>query len=218
MPLDATTEADGSRTYATPDGVFPSVTTILRATRDDAGLDAWRDRVGEEEADRVRDEGIARGNFIHLAKEAWAKGEAPQVTGAWLPWWDSLEGIRTDLAPFLPAYAIEATVWHPGLRYAGTLDLAALFRGHHCVIDWKTSSKPKRREYCRDYELQVAAYVVAAQRCIELPAGVVIDSGLVAIAHPQGQAQEICMGPIDVMEAFEEFEERVALFYEMEAA
>jgi hypothetical protein len=210
MPRDPST----ARFYETPAGRFPSVTTILQATRDTTGLDAWRERVGDAEADRIRDAAIFRGNLLDEAMGEWlADLRVPSESDPVRPWWDSLAGIREDLAPFLPAYAIQHVVYHPGLRYAGTLDAACLFRSHHCVIDWKSADKPKPREYARDYELQVAAYAVAAQRCLTLPAGVEIDGGLVAIAIPGRTAQEICMGPSEILDAFAEFTERCERFW-----
>lgn len=225
MPLDlaavhCATSDGAARHYTTPIGPLPSVTTILDATKrpeDRAGLDAWRQRVGHEEAERIRQESAARGSLLHAAMEAWTAGRAqPHEADPIRPWWDSLATIRLDMAPFLPAHACEAAVYHPELRYAGTLDLAALFRGHHVIVDWKTADRPKRREWCRDYELQVAAYVVAAQRSLRLDRGVVLDSGLVAIALPDRPAQEICMDSLCVADAFEEFEERCAAFWRLQ--
>lgn len=41
------------RVYDVPAGLFPSVTTVLKATANMSGIDAWRAKVGEEEADRI---------------------------------------------------------------------------------------------------------------------------------------------------------------------
>jgi len=38
------------RTYHTPDGSYPSITTILGKTSDHTWLQKWIERVGEEEA------------------------------------------------------------------------------------------------------------------------------------------------------------------------
>ena len=40
----------------TPLAKYPGVTRVLSATKDQTGLDAWRDRVGHEEADRIVEE------------------------------------------------------------------------------------------------------------------------------------------------------------------
>ena len=52
---DYTTEVDTDtpptgRTYHTPDGSYPSITTMLGKTSDNTWLQKWIERVGEEEA------------------------------------------------------------------------------------------------------------------------------------------------------------------------
>ena len=45
---------------------LPSVTTILSATKEDReALDAWIERVGQEEADRIKNEAAAVGTHMH---------------------------------------------------------------------------------------------------------------------------------------------------------
>ena len=49
---------------------LPSVTTILSATKKDKeSLTRWIERVGEEEANRIRDEAAARGSHVHYILE-----------------------------------------------------------------------------------------------------------------------------------------------------
>ena len=54
--LEAITDSEtGKRVYVTPDNErLASVTTILGATQDTTALDAWRARIGDEEADKVQ--------------------------------------------------------------------------------------------------------------------------------------------------------------------
>jgi hypothetical protein len=49
----ATDTLPTGRTYHTPDGSYPSITTILGKTSDQTWLLKWKERVGEEEAARV---------------------------------------------------------------------------------------------------------------------------------------------------------------------
>ena len=45
---------DGKRYYVMPNGrKYPSVTTVISRKMPKDGIKAWRERVGEEEADRV---------------------------------------------------------------------------------------------------------------------------------------------------------------------
>ena len=64
------------RTYMTPDGDFPSMTTILGKTSDNqVWLQKWRERVGEEEADRISKEATDRGTLVHEYAEKYFNGE-----------------------------------------------------------------------------------------------------------------------------------------------
>lgn len=53
---------------------LPSVTTILGGTSDKSGLDKWRKRVGEEEADRIGKLSANRGTIMHRLVELY-KGD-----------------------------------------------------------------------------------------------------------------------------------------------
>ena len=61
-----TTTLDGKRHYLTPAGVLPSVTTVLgEKLQTSKGLDEWRARVGEQEADRISKQALSRGSAVH---------------------------------------------------------------------------------------------------------------------------------------------------------
>ena len=54
------------RLYETPEGArVPSVTTILSKTKDMTGLDRWVKAVGEEKAEKIRNEAAFVGTSMH---------------------------------------------------------------------------------------------------------------------------------------------------------
>ena len=70
-------EEDGSRTYNVGNKKIPSVTTILSATQSDekkAGFDAWRERVGYQEAARITSQAALRGTEMHYVLENYIDG------------------------------------------------------------------------------------------------------------------------------------------------
>ena len=80
MKYNYTTELDvdtlpTGRTYHTPDGSYPSLTTILGKTANNPWLAKWKERVGEEEAARVSKEATDRGTLIHSFAERHFNGE-----------------------------------------------------------------------------------------------------------------------------------------------
>ncbi len=77
-------QENGLRFYQVTEGSkivakLPSVTTILGETKDKSGLDKWRKRVGEKEADRISNLSMSRGTIMHRLIELYktkTEGEA----------------------------------------------------------------------------------------------------------------------------------------------
>ena len=63
------------RTYFTPDGDYPSITTILGKTATQSWLQKWKEKVGEEEAARISKEATDRGTLIHKYAERYFNKE-----------------------------------------------------------------------------------------------------------------------------------------------
>lgn len=98
------------------------------------------------------------GTHVHLAAALLVQGELD---------WDSLDdglhGPMTGLEHFLKysgavVTQAEQKVYHPKLRYAGTLDAIVHWRNGLAVVDWKTGSTPPR-----SVGPQTAAYCAALE-------------------------------------------------------
>ena len=63
-----TTNEDGQRVYQTPDGNFPSITTVLGRKKAQF-FKEWRERVGEEEANKITTKATRRGTGMHTVVE-----------------------------------------------------------------------------------------------------------------------------------------------------
>ena len=69
-------QENGLRFYQVTEGEeiiakLPSVTTILGQTKDMSGLDRWRKKVGEAEADRISNLSMSRGTIMHRLIELY---------------------------------------------------------------------------------------------------------------------------------------------------
>lgn len=148
------------RTYKTPDGEFPSVTTILEVIAKH-GLNSWYAKLGEVEAKRQLEAAGERGTKVHdYIRAAYTQpGISASIAGiddAHLGYLSSFQKF-SYLYPIRPKH-LEEMVWSR-IGFAGTLDFLGVSQDaeEFYVIDWKTSS----RIYMQ-HLLQVCAYAAAA--------------------------------------------------------
>ena len=144
--------------------LVPSVTTILSATGDHSGIDAWKRRVGPKTAKAVVDEATTIGTAVHLAIENYLYGKE------WEQFTDDKMGMLAHqiakrficdcLGDIDEVWGLESGLVLDGL-YAGTADCIGIFRGRPTIIDFKTAKKIKRKDWIEDYFLQGAAYANA---------------------------------------------------------
>lgn len=135
------------------EGALPSVTTIL-AVRANPGLDAWRERVGAEEAHKRQQESSELGTKVHESVEYYLNtgsnvlwmGDTPFdfMGRGFLAWVDKYRPTLTKPEVFLQSDLHE---------YCGTADLICEIEGEQWLIDFKTSSHIRP-----EYALQLAAY------------------------------------------------------------
>jgi len=167
--LERETTPEG-RKYFTPEGnTYPSVTTVL-GIMDKSALEAWKKRVGEEEAAKVSRQATVRGTAVHKLAE------------------DYLNNIETYKEEHMPTnlYAFEQNkqvldkhvdnVWMQEtflysdyLETAGQVDCIAEFDGKLSIIDFKTSRRPKKRDWIKGYFMQESFYAVAFEERTKKP-------------------------------------------------
>jgi genome maintenance exonuclease 1 len=117
----------------------------------------WRKKVGDEEADRVTRKATSRGTDMHTLVENHLHNVEilPQVQ----PLSEMLFNIaKPALKRINNIYALEGSLYSQFLGIAGTVDCIAEFDGELSIIDFKTSKKPKPREWIDNYFVQCCAY------------------------------------------------------------
>ena len=165
-PKSTRSIVNGSRHYNLGGSNLPSVTSILKATQseeDKAALEAWKERVGHKEAERIKNEASSRGSSMHSYIEQFLLGkfnldlldEENKSKKMALEIIDN--GLKNKLTEI---WGAEATVYYPG-KYAGTADCIGVYEGKETILDFKQSNKPKKEEYIEDYFLQIGAYSLA---------------------------------------------------------
>jgi hypothetical protein len=154
------------RVYETPSGEkYPSVTAVVSLHSQD-GIDQWRARVGDEEASKVSARASKRGTAIHTLCEDYIKrGEAK-------PSMFDIE-MFTSMKPYLDridnVHCLETQLYSHHLEVAGTVDCIGEYDGKLSIIDFKTSSKPKQKEWIDGYFMQTAAYAVMFEELTKIP-------------------------------------------------
>ena len=116
----------------------------------------WRKKVGNEEADCITKAATGRGTDMHTLTEHYLKNEdLPEVR----PISDFLFKIaKGHLNKINNIYALEGPLYSRELGIAGTVDCIAEYNGELAIIDFKTSKKPKPRDWVEHYFVQCMAY------------------------------------------------------------
>ena len=185
-------EHHGSRTYDFGGARLPSVTTVLAKTKDQSYLTAWKNKVGHEKAESIKNLSSKRGTAMHKFLEN-------HITGVG---YDDLSSIGQEakpmaekimemgLTPISEYYGSEVMLHYPGL-YAGSTDLVCMHNDMETIVDFKQSNRPKKEEWIEDYYIQIAAYAMAHDYVYKSQ----IKQGVIMVCTPDLYYQEFkCSG------------------------
>ena len=171
--------SSGGRTYITPSGSrYPSITTVLGILSEES-IRKWRERVGAEEANRISRKAASRGTNLHLVAEKYVNNDADYLNKQ-LP---HVVELFKSIQPILDksvdnVHFQEVPLYSDKFELAGRVDCIAEFDGVLSAIDYKTSSKPKQREWISSYFMQAAFYAAAYYEIT----GIAIQQTVIVIA------------------------------------
>ena len=205
---------EGNRHYDVSNEILPSVTTILQATQSEekkASLARWKSKVGENEAERVKNEAAARGTAMHQFLEYYVQnqklldltdeGREASSMGQAI--------IDNSFKEIEEVWGSEVTLFYPGL-YAGQTDLCGIFTGRESIIDFKQTNKPKKREWIEDYFIQSAAYAMAH----DVIYGTCVDQGVILMCSKDGFFQKFTSTGKEFTRYKHKFLSKVDQFYQ----
>lgn len=161
LPKIERIDSPNGRRYKVPSGLlYPSVTTIF-SVYNNKHIEEWKQKVGEEQANKIAKAAAKRGTYIHERCEELIKGiniNNPPLTkmlyhDTWLQFKPLVEKIGK-------VYANEAPLYSDYLKVAGTVDCVGYWEGKRSIIDFKTSSRFKAKEDIETYWMQCSAYSV----------------------------------------------------------
>ena len=212
-PASQRSSIEGKRHYEITGSKLPSVTTILAATQSEEkrqSLQRWKERVGLDAADQIKNEAANRGTAMHAYLEDHLSGKQ-----------------RVDLTPIgqeartmaqmivdqglkdlNEIWGSEVTVHYPGL-YAGATDVAGIYNSAESIIDFKQSNKPKRREWISDYFTQLGAYAMAHNHVY----GTKINQGVILMCTKDNLFQKFIVDGQEFVRFQHDFLRKVDQYY-----
>ena len=150
---------DGVRYYKLPDEdeliKLVSITSVTSHFNKEIFVN-WRKKVGNETADKITKAATGRGTDMHTLTEHYLlNDDLPKVR----PISDFLFKIaKPKLNLINSIYTLEGSLYSKQLGIAGTVDCIAEYNDELAIIDFKTSKKPKPREWIEHYFVQAMAY------------------------------------------------------------
>ena len=182
-----TDHATGIRFYDFAGVRLPSVTTVLAKTKNQEYLTAWKNKVGHEKAESIKNLSSKRGTSMHKFLESHIQGigydDLTTIGCEAKPMAQKI--IEMGLASVSETYGSEVMLHYPGL-YAGSTDLVCMHNDMETIVDFKQSNRPKREEWIEDYYLQIAAYAMAHDAYY----GSTIRQGVIMVCTPDLYYQE----------------------------
>jgi genome maintenance exonuclease 1 len=207
-----TDHATGTRFYDFQGMKLPSVTTILAKTKDQTYLTNWKNKIGHEKAESIKNLSSKRGTAMHKFLEKHIQGtgyeDLTPLGQEAKPMAHKI--IEIGLAPITEYYGSEVMLHYPGL-YAGATDLVCNHNELESIIDFKQSNRPKKEEWIDDYKMQIAAYAMAHDAYY----GSTIRQGVIMICTPDLYYQEFKIQDAELRSWKHKFLKRLDEYHEM---
>jgi len=202
----------GKRVYEISSYRLPSVTTVLGATKNQDFIKKWKAKVGEQEAERIKNVSSARGTSMHKFLESYITDvgydDLTELGCQARPMAEKI--MEIGLAPVSEYYGSEVTLFYPGL-YAGSTDLVCSHNGMETIVDFKQSNRPKREEWIEDYYMQIAAYAMAHDYVY----GSQIKQGVIMVCTPDLYYQEFKVEGAELRSWKHKFLKRLDMYNEL---
>ena len=152
---------DGTRYYKVDGALaYPSVTSVISFINREK-FASWRQRVGEEEANKVAKHATNRGTKLHRVFEVYLQNGDYQALDEWQS--PLIQLMFKYAKPYIDKrldriYQQETNMYSSRLCLAGTVDLICEVDGELSIVDFKTSKQEKPEEWLEDYFVQLSAY------------------------------------------------------------
>jgi genome maintenance exonuclease 1 len=180
----------GMRFYEAPDGnKYPSITTVLgKQPGKQEGLQKWRERIGVEQARIVSGKAARRGTAFHNICEDYLNGveDITHHKDKNFLAYCMFGEMKSHLDHKIKRVVLqEQTMYSPKYKVAGRCDFIGVYGDTLAVVDFKTTTTPKKEEWIDDYFIQCAAY----GSMYEEHTGEAIENIVIMMVAEDGQVQ-----------------------------
>ena len=181
---------NGMRFYEAPNGdKYPSITTVLgKQPGKQKGLQAWRQRIGEEQARIVSGKAARRGTAFHNICEDYLNGieDITHHKDKNFLAWCMFGEMKSHLDEKINKVVLqEQSMYSPKYKVAGRCDFIGVYKDTLAVVDFKTTTTPKKEEWIEDYFIQCSAYA----SMYEEHTGETIEDIVIMMVAEDGQVQ-----------------------------
>ena len=149
------------RWYETPEGYkYPSITSVLgRQPEKQEGLKKWRESIGDKAANMISGKAARRGTVFHNICEDYINNkEILQHKDQNFLSWCMFNELKPYLNDIVNVVLQEKSMYSDRFKVAGRCDLIAEMNDGIAIIDFKTTTKMKKKEWIKDYFIQCSAY------------------------------------------------------------
>lgn len=151
-------ETNNKRHYISPNGLkLPSVTTVLGHFGKQKILE-WKARVGDEEAQKISTRASIRGTKFHSMLEKYLANEQNIFEDVMPDMKQAFKDAQKAIDKIDNIHYIESMLFSETIGIAGRTDVIGEYDYVPSIIDFKTSTKPKKKEWITNYFEQGTAY------------------------------------------------------------
>lgn len=162
-------EINGKRYYKTPSGeMLPSVTTVLGYSKLKQ-LTEWKNKVGHDTAQKISTRASIRGTKFHNMMEKYLRNDNTLFENVMPDMKQAFLDVKKAVDRIDNIHYIESPLYSLQLGVAGRTDVIAEFDGKLSIIDFKTSSKLKKKEWIENYFEQGTAYALMYEELVGTP-------------------------------------------------
>ncbi len=193
-----TVNHEGKRYYLGEDDMkYPSVTTVV-GLHSKKQIKLWRERVGEEKANKITKRATKRGTSFHQHVEDYLRKEKDFIEFDNILQEQMFKAVQPVLDDIIPV-ALEAPLYSHELQMAGRVDCIGIANDQLAIIDFKSSSKPKQDYMAKPWYLQMTAYAIMVEEltghAIEEICAIVAVEGLntfqLFVSDPKEHVEEL---------------------------